>query len=49
MMIEALEDLEEGVLVGGQMVSDVRFADDQGMVSGGSRRTSNCYRKSIIF
>src|SRR5206468_2873 len=34
MMIEALEDMEEGVLVGGQLVSDVRFADDQGMVAG---------------
>ena len=31
MMIEALEDMEEGVLVGGQLVSDVRFADDQGI------------------
>src|SRR5437899_9262602 len=34
MMIEALEDMEEGVPVGGQLVSDVRFADDQGMVAG---------------
>src|SRR5437867_6130562 len=33
MMIEALEDME-GVPVGGQLVSDVRFADDQGMVAG---------------
>ena len=33
MMIEALEDMEEGVSVGGQLVSDVRFADDQGMVA----------------
>src|SRR2546425_1105217 len=33
MMIEALEDMEEGVLVGGQLISDVRFADDQGMVA----------------
>jgi len=33
MMIEALEGLEEGVLVGGQLVSDVRFVDDQGMVA----------------
>ncbi len=33
MMIEALEGLEEGVLAGGQLVSDVRFADDQGMVA----------------
>src|SRR3989441_5490245 len=34
MMIEALEDMEEGVSVGGQLVSDVRFADDPGMVAG---------------
>jgi hypothetical protein len=33
-MIEALEDLEEEVLVGEQLVSDVSFADDQGMVTG---------------
>jgi hypothetical protein len=33
MMMEALEDLEEGVLVGGQLIRDVRFADDQGMVA----------------
>src|SRR6266568_4292473 len=33
MMIEALGEDEEGILVGGQRVSDVRFADDQGMVS----------------
>jgi hypothetical protein len=34
MMIEALEDVEDGVLVGGQLVSDVRFADDQGVMAG---------------
>ena len=34
MMIEALEDMEEGVSVRGQLVSDVRFADDQDMVAG---------------
>src|SRR5881296_1297592 len=34
MMIEALEDMEGGVSVGGQLVSDVRFADDQGTVAG---------------
>src|SRR6267154_1135626 len=33
MMIEVLEDMEEGVFVGGKLVSDVRFADDQGMVA----------------
>ena len=34
MMIEALEDMEEGVSVGGKLVSDVRFADNQCMVAG---------------
>ena len=33
MMIEALEDIEEGVRVGGELVKDVKFADDQGMVA----------------
>src|SRR6267154_213167 len=33
MMIKVLEDMDEGVLVGGKLVSDVRFADDQGMVA----------------
>src|SRR2546425_7480042 len=33
MMIEALEDMGEGGLVGGQLISDVRFTDDQGMVA----------------
>src|SRR6267154_2240840 len=33
MMIEVLEDMEDGVLVGRKLVSDVRFADDQGMVA----------------
>ena len=31
--IEALENMDEGIIVGGQVVSDVRFADDQGMVA----------------
>ena len=33
MMIEAMEDIEEGARVGGQLVKDVKFADDQGMVA----------------
>src|SRR3981081_4597539 len=33
MMIEALEDIEEGVKIGGRLLQDVRFADDQAMVS----------------
>ena len=32
-MIEAMENIEEGIVVGGQLISDVRFADDQGMVA----------------
>ena len=31
--IEALENMDEGIIVGGQVMSDVRFADDQGMVA----------------
>jgi len=33
MMIEAMENIDEGIVVGGQLISDVRFADDQGMVA----------------
>jgi hypothetical protein len=33
MMIEAMEDLEYGVNVGGKLIKDIRFADDQGMVA----------------
>src|SRR5580693_5892141 len=33
MMIEAMEDIDEGVKVGGKLVKDVKFADDQGMVA----------------
>jgi len=32
MMIEAFEDSKEGIRVGGELVRDVKFADDQGMV-----------------
>jgi hypothetical protein len=32
-MVEAMEGIEEGVRVGGELVKDVRFADDQGMVA----------------
>ena len=31
-MLETLENNEEGIRVGGELISDVRFADDQGMV-----------------
>src|SRR2546426_6684274 len=33
MMMEAMEDIDEGVMVGGKLLKDVRFADDQGMVA----------------
>jgi hypothetical protein len=33
MMIEAMENCEKGIVVGGQVVGDVRFADDHAMVS----------------
>src|SRR5207249_2780572 len=33
MMKEVLEEIDEGIRVGGRLVSDVRFTDDQGMVS----------------
>ena len=33
MMIEAMEDVEEGVRIGGELLKNVRFADDQGMVA----------------
>ena len=32
MMIEAMEDIDEGVKVGGKPLKDIRFADDQAMV-----------------
>ena len=33
MMMEVLEGMEEGVRIGGVLISDIRFADDQGMVA----------------
>ena len=33
MMLEAMEETEQGVRVGGELLTDVRFADDQGMIS----------------
>src|SRR6218665_829230 len=33
MMIDAMEEIEEGIKVGGKLVNDVRFADDHGMVA----------------
>ena len=33
MMKEALENVEEGISVGGELIKDVKYADDQGMVA----------------
>src|SRR6476619_6508717 len=33
MMKEALEYVEEGIRVGGELIKDVKYADDQGMVA----------------
>ena len=33
MMRDAIDDIEEGVVVGGRLVKDVRFADDQAMTA----------------
>jgi hypothetical protein len=33
MMVEALGDVEEGVLVGGELIKDIKFADDQAIVA----------------
>ena len=34
MMMEAMEGIEEGIKIGGKLLNDVRFADDQGMIAG---------------
>jgi hypothetical protein len=34
MMTEVLGEVEEGIKVGGKLLSDIRFADDQAMVAG---------------
>src|SRR6476619_7409835 len=33
MMKEALENVEEGIRVGGELIKDVKYEDDQGMVA----------------
>ena len=33
----AIEDFEDGIVVGGKLVRDVRFADDRGMVACSER------------
>jgi len=37
MMTDAIEEIEEIIKVGGKLVKDVRFADDQGMTAASSR------------
>jgi len=41
MMTEAMEGTEEGVKVGGKMLKDIRFADDQGMVASSEQGLQN--------
>src|SRR5215469_10899923 len=36
MMTDAIDNIDDGVLIGGRMLKDVRFADDQAMVSNSS-------------
>src|SRR5688572_11170625 len=47
LMIEALEnvEVEEGIVVGGQIISDVRFADDQGVVASTENGLQNLMNK----
>ena len=33
MMAEAVEGIDEGINIGGNLFKDVRFADDQGMIA----------------
>jgi hypothetical protein len=49
MMKEAMEGSEDGVKVGGQLITDIRFADDQGMVDNteeGLQRTMDRLSKT---
>ena len=34
MMVVAMEGIEEGIKIGGKLIKDVRFGDDQGMIVG---------------
>ena len=36
-MMEAMEEVEEGIKVGGKLLKDIRFADDQGMLENTKR------------
>ena len=37
MMIEVMDDIERGVKLAGQLVNDVKFAADKGMVASSER------------
>ena len=45
MMIEALENMDEGIIVGGQVVSDVQFTDDQDMAASTENGLQNLLNK----
>jgi hypothetical protein len=48
MMAEAMEGVKEGIKVGGKLLNDVRFADDQGMVAGSERKLQEIiYRLNV--
>ena len=47
MMIEAMEGIEEGIRVGGKLINDVRFADDQGMVANTETGLQKNYEQSV--
>src|SRR5918996_2553611 len=49
MMKEAMEGSEDGIKIGGQLITDIRFADDQGMVDNteeGLQRTMDRLNKT---
>ena len=41
MMIDAIEENEEELKVGGKLIKDVRFADDRGMVAASEGSLQN--------
>ena len=49
MMKEAMEGSEDGIKVGGHLITDIRFADDQGMVDNteeGLQKTMDMLNKT---
>src|SRR6476469_10521784 len=47
MMKEALENVEEGVRVGGQLIKGVKYADDQGIVANTEAGLQNLMNSRI--